>query len=113
LAQVTIYQSYQSLVDALAERQGWSPHRLAVGEAPHASANPADFAAQRDKVIAALVEEAQAGNLVFNPQTQTGHLQRPVGSCVFCDNALYGIGPACQLPQIRAVGTLARVSSAP
>jgi hypothetical protein len=58
---------------------------------PHASANPADFAAERDKVIAALVEEAQAGHLVFNPKT--GHLQRPVGSCVFCANALYRIGP--------------------
>lgn len=58
---------------------------------PHATGDPQAFAAQRAKVIAAMVEEAKAGRIVLNPET--GHLARPRGSCVFCGNALYRIGP--------------------
>jgi hypothetical protein len=29
---VTVYETYQALLEALAERMGWHPHRLAVGE---------------------------------------------------------------------------------
>lgn len=57
---------------------------------PHVSARPDDFAAAREAVIDHLEAEAVAGNLAVNPQT--GHLQRPRGSCLFCENALYSIG---------------------
>jgi hypothetical protein len=29
---VTVYETYQALLDAVADRMGWSPHRLTVGE---------------------------------------------------------------------------------
>lgn len=57
---------------------------------PHASGNPEGFAAVSAKVVAALVEEANAGRLVRD--NVSGHLRRPEGDCVFCDNALYKIG---------------------
>jgi cytosine/adenosine deaminase-related metal-dependent hydrolase len=57
---------------------------------PHASGNAAAFAAVRKKAVAALVAEANAGELVLQPD---GHLRRPAGGCTFCDNALYRIGP--------------------
>lgn len=62
---------------------------------PHASGNAEAFAAVRAKVVAALVEEAQAGRLKLEPD---GHLRRPIGGCTFCDNALYRIG-ACDYAQ--------------
>ena len=68
---------------------------------PHASGNPKNFATARAKVIAALVEEADAGNLVLD-QT-SGHLRRPVGACTFCDNALYRIGPCDYKDQLVAL----------
>jgi hypothetical protein len=49
---------------------------------PHITGNPGAFGPARAKVLAQLVEEAQAGRLTLNPAT--GHLRRPVGSCVFC-----------------------------
>jgi hypothetical protein len=66
---------------------------------PHASADPQAFAAQRGKIVNALVDEAQAGRLVFN--RSTGHLGRPAGSCVFCTNALYRIGPCDYEQELR------------
>jgi hypothetical protein len=57
--------------------------------APHATGNPADFAVARAKVIAQLVEEAEAGRLGFN--AATGHLRRARGACVFCP--MLEIGP--------------------
>lgn len=57
---------------------------------PHVSARPDDFAAAREAVIDHLDAEALAGNLELNPAT--GHLRRPRGDCLFCENALYSIG---------------------
>jgi hypothetical protein len=65
--------------------------------APHATGNPADFAAARARVIAQLVEEATAGNLRYNPQS--GHLERPQGACVFCP--MLEIGPCDYLDELR------------
>jgi cytosine/adenosine deaminase-related metal-dependent hydrolase len=59
---------------------------------PHASANPQDFAAQREVLIGHLVAEVQTGTLSLNPAT--GRLARTKGGCQFCTNALYSIG-AC------------------
>jgi cytosine/adenosine deaminase-related metal-dependent hydrolase len=58
---------------------------------PHASGNPTEFAAVRDRVVACLVEEARQGRLELD--AATGHLRRPAGDCAFCGNALYRIGP--------------------
>jgi hypothetical protein len=63
---------------------------------PHATGDPQAFAAQRQKVIDILAEEASAGRITLNPNT--GHLGRPPGGCVFCKNALYQIGP-CEYEQ--------------
>jgi hypothetical protein len=49
---------------------------------PHITGTPAQFEAARAKVLAQLVEEAQAGRIQLNPHTK--HLRRTVGSCVFC-----------------------------
>lgn len=57
--------------------------------APHITGDPRHFAAARDRVVAQLVEEAQAGRLMFS--AATGHLARPAGSCVFCP--MLEIGP--------------------
>lgn len=57
---------------------------------PHASANPAQFGEQRERIIAHLREEVERGNLTLN--AQTGHLARRRGECRFCDNSLYKIG---------------------
>jgi hypothetical protein len=58
---------------------------------PHATGDPQAFAAERQKVIDILAEEASAGRIALNPDT--GHLGRPPGGCLFCKNALYQIGP--------------------
>jgi hypothetical protein len=58
---------------------------------PHATGDPQAFAAERQKVIDILAEEASAGRIALNPDT--GHLNRPAGGCLFCKNALYQIGP--------------------
>jgi hypothetical protein len=56
---------------------------------PHITGDPAQFAQARAKVLAQLVAEAQAGRLQFN--SDTGHLRRPKGGCVFC--TMMQIGP--------------------
>jgi cytosine/adenosine deaminase-related metal-dependent hydrolase len=58
---------------------------------PHVSARPDDFDAQRDAIIGHLAAEAVAGGLQLN--AATGHLARKRGGCLFCENALYSIGP--------------------
>ena len=50
--------------------------------APHITGNPDDFIPARARVVEQMVEEAQAGNVVYN--TATRHLRRPRGACVFC-----------------------------
>lgn len=57
--------------------------------APHITGDPRHFAAARDKVVAQLVEEADAGRLTV--RRDTGHLARPAGACVFCP--MLEIGP--------------------
>ncbi len=69
---------------------------------PHATGDPQAFAAQREKVVAALVEEAQAGRIALNPAT--GHLARPRGGCLFCANTLYRIGPCDYQRELRPLG---------
>lgn len=49
---------------------------------PHISGDPNNFEAHRTKVLAQLVDEAQAGGIQFN--AASGHLRRPRGGCVFC-----------------------------
>jgi cytosine/adenosine deaminase-related metal-dependent hydrolase len=58
---------------------------------PHASARPAEFAEMLNRCIDCLDEEVESSALVFRPQT--GHLARGRGTCVFCSNSLYRIGP--------------------
>lgn len=58
---------------------------------PHVSARPDDFEAQRDAIIGHLAAEVAAGGLQLN--AATGHLARKRGGCLFCENALYSIGP--------------------
>jgi len=50
--------------------------------APHATGDPKAYAAVKPKIIAQLVEEAQAGHISFNKAT--GHLGRPPGNCSLC-----------------------------
>jgi cytosine/adenosine deaminase-related metal-dependent hydrolase len=57
---------------------------------PHASARQDEFAQARDAIVDHLAAEVAAGRLTLNPTT--GHLARPRGGCLFCDNALYRIG---------------------
>jgi len=87
--------------------------------APHATGDPQAFAAQRQRVVAALAEEATAGRLALD--STTGHLRRPRGSCVFCGNALYRIGvceyeatlrPLSRPPQVPAGEAIAATSPA-
>ncbi|MEP7110555.1 MAG: hypothetical protein ABI760_21360 [Ferruginibacter sp.] len=66
---------------------------------PHISGNPATFAKLRSKVLKQLVNEARAGGLSFN--TQTGHLRRPRGSCLFCP--MLEIGPCPYENELRPV----------
>lgn len=78
-------------VDELIERK----HVLKYGELPdgteltarvifskHISGDKDNFLITRPKVLAQLVEEARAGTIRLN--TNSGHLLRPKGSCVFC-----------------------------
>ena len=50
--------------------------------APHITGDPKRFAKARSKVLAQLVAEAKAGRVQYN--SDTGHLRRPEGACVFC-----------------------------
>lgn len=67
--------------------------------APHATGNPSDFAIAKARVIAQLVEEAAAGRLGFN--SDTGHLRRPRGACVFCTTL--EIGPCDYETELRPI----------
>lgn len=66
---------------------------------PHASANPEEFERFKGPVIGILAEEARAGRLILS--SQTGHLARPRGGCVFCANDLYRIGPCDYAEELR------------
>lgn len=68
---------------------------------PHVSARPEDFAAAREVIIDHLDAEAIAGNLEIN--IKTGHLLRPRGSCLFCENALYSIGICDYRAELRSL----------
>jgi hypothetical protein len=48
----------------------------------HITGDPIHFKATRAKVLAQLVEEAQAGTIQLN--ANSGHLLRPKGACVLC-----------------------------
>jgi hypothetical protein len=65
--------------------------------APHITGRPEEFAPARARVIEQLVDEAQAGRLRFNPQTE--HLARPPGACVFCP--MLEIGPCDYVDELR------------
>jgi hypothetical protein len=64
---------------------------------PHITGDPANFGPARAKVLAQLVEEAQAGRIQLNPQTK--HLRRTIGSCVFCP--LLEVGPCDYEAELR------------
>jgi hypothetical protein len=64
---------------------------------PHITGDPAQFAQARSKVLAQLVAEAQAGRLQFN--SDTGHLRRPKGGCVFC--TMMQVGPCDYEAELR------------
>jgi cytosine/adenosine deaminase-related metal-dependent hydrolase len=80
---------------------------------PHASGNPQGFKAVRERVVAALASEVNAGRVLLG---EDGHLRRPSGGCTFCDNALYRIGPCEyreQLVPLAANDNQAAVRAAP
>jgi hypothetical protein len=70
------------------DNQG-QPLEARVIFSPHITGDPAQFKQARAKVLAQLVAEGKAGNLQFN--SDTGHLRRPKGACVFC--TMIQIGP--------------------
>ncbi len=67
--------------------------------APHITGNPAQFGPAKASVIAALVEEARAGRIVYNPRT--GHLGRPPGACVFCP--MLEVGPCDYVEELEPI----------
>ena len=69
---------------------------------PHITGTPALFAANRKKVLAQLVAEAQVGGLNLNPAT--GHLARPFGNCTLCPTM--AIGPCDYAAELKPVGQL-------
>jgi hypothetical protein len=80
---------------------GGEPLVARVIFSPHITGNPADFAPARARVLEQLVEEAKLGNLRFN--AATGHLVRPVGSCVFCTSL--AIGPCDYVDELVPLST--------
>ncbi len=64
---------------------------------PHVTGDPKHFAEGRERVVAQLAEEAQAGRLAFNQRS--GHLGRPPGACVFCP--MLDIGPCDYTDELR------------
>jgi hypothetical protein len=80
--------------------------------APHITGSPAEYAAARDHIVGQLTEEAQAGNLRYNPATK--HLQRSRGACVFC--TMLEIGPCDYVDELQPLSlqpTLTADSSVP
>jgi len=63
---------------------------------PHITGDPAHFGAARARVLAQLVEEARLGNIAYN--SQSGHLHRSIGDCVFC--TMLEIGPCDYLSEL-------------
>lgn len=85
-------------IESLIGRMHWLEYgRLPDGKrlaarvifSPHISGNPVSYQQARDRVVAQLVEEAESGNLTYNPQTR--HLSRSRGACYFCPT--FEIGP--------------------
>ena len=81
---------------------------------PHITGNPDDFGPARARVIAQLVEEANAGRVRFN--AATGHLARPAGACVFCPMLEIGpcdyaeeLVPLSEAPQLTAASPVAEL----
>jgi hypothetical protein len=74
---------------------------------PHITGNPAEFAAAKKHVVGQLVEEARANRLHFN--AATGHLARPVGSCVFCP--MLEIGPCDYVAELRPLSDQPRLTA--
>jgi len=68
--------------------------------APHPTGDPKHWAIARPKVIAQLAAAGAAKR--FSYQTETGHLSRTLGSCVFC--TMLGIGPCDYLAEIKPLG---------
>ena len=75
--------------------------------APHATGAPGDFAAARSRVIDQLIEEAQNGNLRYNPASS--HLARSVGSCVFC--TMLDVGKCDYLDELRPLTVSPRLTA--
>jgi hypothetical protein len=75
--------------------------------APHATGNPAEFAAARTKVVAQLVQEAKAGNLQLSAVTK--HLARPSGACVLCP--MLEIGPCDYVAELRPLTATPRLTA--
>jgi hypothetical protein len=63
---------------------------------PHITGDPTHFGAARARVLAQLVEEARLGNIAYN--SQSGHLKRSVGDCVFC--TMLEVGPCDYLSEL-------------
>jgi hypothetical protein len=76
--------------------------------APHVTGDPGQFAAARERVLAQLVEEAQAGRLAFNQAS--GHLGRPPGGCVF--SPTFDIGPCDYAGELRPLPAAPRPTAA-
>jgi len=89
-----------------------NPLEARVIFSPHITGDPAQFAQARSKVLAQLVAEAQAGRLQFN--SDTGHLRRPKGGCVFC--TMMQVGPCdyeTELQPLSEAASLTAKSSVP
>jgi hypothetical protein len=74
---------------------------------PHITGDPEHFAQARARVVAQLSDEAHAGRIRFNPAS--GHLSRPLGSCVFCP--MLQIGPCDYLEELRPLTGAAPVAA--
>lgn len=75
--------------------------------APHITGNPGEFEPARDRVVAQMVEEAQAGRLVFEPAS--GHLRRPRGACTLCPSL--ELGPCDYAEQLQPLVDAPRLLS--
>jgi hypothetical protein len=74
---------------------------------PHITGDPRHFREARDRVVAQLRVEADAGRIRMNPDS--GHLSRPVGACVFCP--MLQIGPCDYLEELRPLTPPARLTA--
>jgi hypothetical protein len=74
---------------------------------PHITGDPRHFERARDRVVAQIAEEAQAGRVVFDQGS--GHLRRPPGACVFCP--MLEIGPCDYVDDLRPLSPPARLTA--